>query len=73
MAKCAFGADSSKFLGFMVSKRGIGAKPKKIKTIMNMSPPQNINEVQRLAKQIARFNWFVSRLMEKFLPFFEVL
>ncbi|KAM2526430.1 hypothetical protein TB1_023823 [Malus domestica] len=31
--KCAFGVGSSKFLGFMISQRGIEANPKKIKAI----------------------------------------
>ena len=30
-AKCVFGVSSGKFLGFMVSQRGIKAKPEKLK------------------------------------------
>jgi hypothetical protein len=36
--KCAFGVSSGKFLGFMVSQRGIEANPDKIKAILEMSP-----------------------------------
>ena len=39
--KCAFGVSSRKFLGFMVSHRGIEANPDKIQAILDMKPPQN--------------------------------
>ena len=35
-SKCAFGVYSGKFLGFMVSQRGIEANPDKIKAILEM-------------------------------------
>ena len=44
-SKCTFGVASGKFLGFMVSHRGIEANPKKIKAILDMKPLQNIKEV----------------------------
>ena len=44
-SKCAFGVSSGKFLGFMVSHRGIEANPNKIQVILNMEPPRNIKEV----------------------------
>ena len=33
--KCAFGVSASKFLGFMVTQRGIEANPLQLKTIMD--------------------------------------
>ena len=48
--KCAFGVSSSKFLGFMVSHRRIGANLDKIQAILNMEPPSNIKEVQSLTE-----------------------
>ena len=44
-SKCAFKVSSGKFLGFMVSHRGIEANPNKIQVILNMEPPRNIKEV----------------------------
>ena len=38
-SKCVFGVSLGKFLGFMVSHRGIEANPEKIKMILNMKPP----------------------------------
>lgn len=34
--KCAFGVSAGKFLGFMVSQRGIEANPEKVKAIIDM-------------------------------------
>ena len=43
--KCAFGVMAGKFLGFMVSQRGIEANLNKIWAIMEMAPPRNVKEV----------------------------
>ena len=37
-SKCAFGMTGGKFLGFMVSQRGIEANPDKIRAIVEMAP-----------------------------------
>ncbi|XP_058189300.1 uncharacterized protein LOC131306887 [Rhododendron vialii] len=50
--KCAFGISSGKFLGFMVSQRGIEANPEKIQAILTMHSPQNIKEIQTLMGRI---------------------
>ena len=47
-AKCAFGVSAGKFLGFIVSHRGIEANPDKIKVMLDMPSPSGIKEVQRL-------------------------
>uniref|UniRef100_A0A2N9G3C1 RNA-directed DNA polymerase n=1 Tax=Fagus sylvatica TaxID=28930 RepID=A0A2N9G3C1_FAGSY len=60
-AKCVFGVSSGKFLGFMVSQRGIEANPDKIKAILEMSPPKTVKEVQSLTGKAAALNRFVSR------------
>ena len=71
--KCAFGVTAGKFLGFMVSQRGIEANPDKIRAIMEMVPPRNVKEVQSLNGKIAALNRFVSRATDKCLPFFRTL
>ena len=38
--KYAFGVTAGKFLGFMVSQRGIEANPDKIRAIIEMTPPK---------------------------------
>ena len=71
--KCAFGVMAEKFLGFMVSQRGIEANPDKIQAIMEMTPPRNVKEVQSLNGKVAVLNRFVSRAMDKCFPFFRTL
>ena len=72
-SKCAFGVSLGKFLGFMVSHRGIKANPDKIQAILNIEPPRNIKEVQSLTGRVAALNRFVSKATDKCLPFFKVL
>ncbi|KAL0360881.1 UNVERIFIED_CONTAM: Ribonuclease HI [Sesamum radiatum] len=57
----------------MVTQRGIEANPSKIKAILDMKAPSNINEVQRLTGSIAALSRFISKSAEKSLPFFKVL
>ena len=71
--KCAFGVSSGKFLGFMVLHRGIEANSDKIQAILNMKPPQNVKEVQSLIGRVVALNRFVSKAIDKCLPFFKVL
>ena len=71
--KCAFGVTTGKFLGFMVSQRGIEANPDKIQAIMEMTPPRNVKEVQSLNGKVAVLNRFMSRATDKCLPFFRTL
>jgi ribonuclease HI len=71
--KCAFGVASGKFLGFMVSQRGIEANPEKIQAVLDMRPPQTIKQLQQLTGRIAALNRFISRSTDKCLPFFKIL
>ena len=73
LGKCAFKVTVGKFLGFMVSQRGIEANPDKIRVIMEMTPPRNVKEVQSLNGKFAVLNRFVSRATDKCLPFFRML
>nr|KYP49066.1 Transposon Ty3-I Gag-Pol polyprotein [Cajanus cajan]KYP49091.1 Transposon Ty3-I Gag-Pol polyprotein [Cajanus cajan]KYP49095.1 Transposon Ty3-I Gag-Pol polyprotein [Cajanus cajan] len=47
--KCVFGISEGKFLGFMLSSRGIEANPDKCQTIIDMKSPSNLKEVQKIA------------------------
>ena len=72
-SKCVFGVSTGKFLGFMVSQRGIEANPDKIQAILSIEPPKNIKEVQSLTRLVAALNRFVSKATDKCLAFFKVL
>ena len=71
-SKCAFRATTGKFLGFMVSQRGIEV-PDKIWAIIEMAPPRNVKKVQSLNGKVVALNRFVSRATDKCLPFFRTL
>jgi hypothetical protein len=73
LQKCAFGVDSGKFLGFMVSQREIEANPDKVRAILEMPYPQTTKQLQQLTGRLAALNRFVSRSSDKCLPFFKVL
>ena len=72
-SKCAFGVSSGKFLGFMVSRRGIEANPEKLRAILKMSSPKTVKEVQSLTGRVVALNKFVSKATDKCLPFFKTL
>ena len=72
-AKCAFGVSAGKFLGFIVNNRGIEANPDKIKVVLDMLPPSNIKDIQRLTGRIVVLSRFVSRASDKCQHFFQVL
>ena len=57
----------------MVSQRGIEVNPDKIRAIMEMAPPKNIKEVQSFNGKVVALNRFMSRAMDKCLPFFRTL
>jgi ribonuclease HI len=70
--KSVFGVKKGKFLGCLVSTKGIEANPK-IEAILRMEPPNTKKGAQRLAGRLASLNRFISRLAERNLPFFEIL
>jgi hypothetical protein len=72
LEKCVFGVNKGKFLGFLVSTKGIEANPSKIEAILRMEPPKSRKGVQRLIGRLASLNRFISRSAERNLPFFEV-
>jgi hypothetical protein len=72
-SKYAFDVGFGKFLGFMVTQRGIEANPDQITAILNLKPPKTIREVQRLTRMAAALNRFISRSAEKCRPFFDLI
>ena len=72
-SKCVFGVTVKKFLGFMVSQRGIEVNPKKVRAILELEPPRTVKAMQSLNDKVAALNRFVSKATDKCLPFFRVL
>nr|KYP61744.1 Retrovirus-related Pol polyprotein from transposon 297 family [Cajanus cajan] len=73
LAKCTFGVAGGKFLGFMLSIRGIEANPDKCQAIVNMRSPHNVKEVQRLAGRIASLARFLPCMADKSRPIMSLL
>ena len=73
VSKCSFGVGSGKFLGYMVTHRGIEINLDQIRVINNLQPSRNPKEVQKLTGMMAALNRFISRLAERCRPFFLLL
>lgn len=71
--KCVFGVPSGKLQGFLVSHRDIEANPEKIKAIEDMSPPQTLKDMQKLAGRVTALGHFIYKLGERALPFFKLM
>ncbi|XP_060202687.1 uncharacterized protein LOC132631104 [Lycium barbarum] len=72
--KCAFGVGSEKFLGFLVSNRGIKVNPDKIKAIEEiLEVLEDVKAVQKLTEKLAALSRFISRSSEKSHQFFSLL
>ncbi|CAL2267229.1 unnamed protein product [Prunus armeniaca] len=71
--KCAFGVSSGKFLGFMISQRGIEANPEKIKAIIDMETSKTQKDIQSLTGRVAALTHFISKATDKCVPFFKAL
>ncbi|XP_021737362.1 uncharacterized protein LOC110703889 [Chenopodium quinoa] len=63
--KCVFGVRLGKFLGFVVSERGIDTKPDKIEAILSLPEPKCIKDVQKLTGRMAALTRFISTSAEK--------
>ena len=72
-SNCSFGVGLGKFLGYIVTHRGIEVNPDQIKAINNLQPPQNSKEVQKLIEMTAALNRFISRSADRCIPFFLLI
>ncbi|KAM1302269.1 hypothetical protein ACFX2H_013216 [Malus domestica] len=71
--KCAFGVGFGKFLGFMISQRGIEANPEKIKVILDIKEPVTSKDIQSLTGEVATLTRFISKATNRCAPFFKAL
>ena len=69
-SKCSFGVSSGKFLGYIVTQRGIEANLNQIQAIQKVERPSSRKEVQRLTGMLATLNPFLSRSSDKCQPMF---
>src|SRR3954471_4151227 len=71
--KCVFSVTARKFLGFMVTNRGIEANPNKIKAILDLKEPRTLHDIQKLNGKLAALSRFLAKGAEKSLPFLKLL
>ncbi|CAM8886700.1 unnamed protein product [Rhodiola kirilowii] len=71
--KCAFGVTSGKFLGFVVTHRGIEIDQTKIKAIQEMPEPKSLKELRRLQGRLAYIRRFISNLVGRCQPFSHLM
>ena len=62
---------SGKFLGHIVTKRGIEANSTQLQSISRLDTPKYVREVQRLTGKIAALSRFISRMLDRCDPFFK--
>ena len=68
--KCAFRVGASKFLGYMITNRGIEVNSNKIEVVKCLKPPSNPKEVQVLIGMLAALNRFISKFADCCRPFY---
>ncbi|KAM2114316.1 hypothetical protein ACFX1Q_022875 [Malus domestica] len=71
--KCAFGIGSDKFLGFMISQRGIEVNPEKIKAIIDMKESVTSKDIQSFTGKVVALTRFISKATDRCAPFFKEL
>ena len=71
--KCAFGVSADRFLGFMVTQRGIEANPMQLKSILQSPAPSSKKGIQQLIGRLAALERFISQFMDRLKPFFTTL
>ncbi|XP_052726197.1 uncharacterized protein LOC128194674 [Vigna angularis] len=72
-SKCTFGVPAGKFLGFMLTHRGIEANLDKCKAVLEMAAPKTLREVQRLVGRLTALSRFIPKLAEHIKPILKNL
>lgn len=72
-AKCVFGVKVGKFLGYMVTEKGIEVNMTKVEAILKLTPPRSKKETQALNGRVTTLSRFISRASDMSLPFFKIL
>ena len=71
--KCTFGVGAGKFLGYLITNRGIEANPDQIEAVNRLKPLKNPKEVQVLTRMLAALNRFISKFADRCRPFYQLM
>nr|XP_025647775.1 uncharacterized protein LOC112742761 [Arachis hypogaea] len=72
-AKCAFGMEAGKFLGFMITQRGVEANLEKCRAVLEMTSPKNLKDIQKLTGRLTALSRFLGASAQKATPFFKLM
>ncbi|RDY10137.1 Retrovirus-related Pol polyprotein, partial [Mucuna pruriens] len=64
---------AGRFLGFMLTERGIEANSDKCRAVIDMRSPQNVKEVQQLMGRVTALSRFISKASETATPILNTL
>jgi len=67
--KSFLGVSSEKFLGFIVTSKGIHLDLDKVKTIQSIHPPKNLKELKGFQGRLAYIRRFIANISERCQPF----
>ena len=70
--KCAIEVGTCKFLGYLISNRGIEVNLTQIEAVQRLKPPCNPKEVQVLTGMLATLNQFISKFADRCHPFYQL-
>ncbi|GER34798.1 pol polyprotein [Striga asiatica] len=73
LAKCKFGVRLGKFLGYLVTERGIEVNSENVRAVMEMQTPRSLWEVQIHTGHLAGLSRFIAQSAQKSFPFFKDL
>ena len=71
--KCVFSVGARKFLGYLITNRGIEINIDQIDAVRCLNPPSNLKEVQKLTGMLAALNRFISKFADLCQPFYQLL
>ena len=71
--KCTFGVGASKFLGYLITGRGIEVNPDQIEAVKRLKPSSNPKEVQVLTGMLVALYRFISKFVDRCRSFYQLL
>jgi len=67
--KSFLGVSGDKFLGFIITSKGIHLDPDKVRAIWSMQPPKNLKELRSLQGRLAYIRRIIANLSGRCQPF----
>ena len=72
-SKCVFAQTSLKYLGFIVSNKGLAPDPEKVKAVAEYEQPENLTELRRFMGLVSYYRRFVSGFSDIASPLHKLM